>query len=101
MINRRDILTVLAFIALVVAVCMLFGGIDSAGGRAQTELVRDAVKSAALTCYAVEGSFPSDLEYLREHYALAYDEERYIVTYDAFASNLLPDIRVIERGAMA
>ena len=39
------------------------------------------------------------MEYLREHYRLAYDEDRYLVTYDSFASNMLPDIWVTEKGA--
>ena len=35
------------------------------------------------------------------HYGLRYNAERFIVVYDAFASNVLPDIRVLERGAGA
>ena len=63
--------------------------------------VRDAVRNAALTCYAVEGAYPEDLQYLRDHYGLAYDASRYKVTYDAFASNLLPDIYVVEVGGQS
>ena len=61
--------------------------------------VRRAVKDAAMTCYAVEGAYPADVEYLRTNYRLAYDEERYFITYEAFASNRIPDIWVTERGA--
>ena len=38
------------------------------------------------------------MEYLRENYGLSYDAERYAVDYDAFASNLIPEIRVVEIG---
>ena len=48
----------------------------------------------------MEGAYPSDVEYLREHYHLAYDESRYLITYEAFASNMIPDIWVTERGAV-
>ena len=58
-----------------------------------------AVKNAVLTCYAVEGTYPESLEYLREHYKLAYNTERFVVEYDAFASNVMPEIVVRERGA--
>lgn len=95
--NRRDVLALLVFAAVLIAGALLTGWVASAGSAAETELVRDAVKNAALTCYAVEGAYPSDLAYLREHYGLAYDEDRYIVAYDAFASNLMPEIRVRER----
>ena len=69
-------------------------------GEAQTRFVTDAVHNAALTCYAVEGAYPGDLEYLREHYGLAYDQSRYLVRYDSFGTNLMPDISVTEVEAM-
>ena len=98
--NRRDIikLAVLA-LALVLAVALV-GRIDRAQAGAETELVRDAVRNAAVTCYAVEGAYPDSVDYLREHYRLAYDENRYFVTYESFASNRIPDIYVTERGAV-
>jgi hypothetical protein len=48
----------------------------------------------------VEGMYPDDLKYLREHYNLSYNEERYIVYYRPLASNLMPSIKVAERGNM-
>ncbi|MBQ3373657.1 MAG: hypothetical protein IJG40_11050 [Oscillospiraceae bacterium] len=98
--NRRDImkLAVLA-VALIFAV-VLVNRIDSAHLSAETDLVRDAVRNAAVTCYAVEGAYPDSVDYLREHYQLAYDENRYFVTYESFASNRIPDIYVTERGAV-
>ena len=42
--------------------------------------------------------YPENLDYLREHYKLAYNTDRFIVDYDAFASNLMPTITVRERG---
>ena len=80
---------------------LLFGRIDAVQGREETEIVRKAVKDAALNCYAVERAYPENVDYLRTHYRLAYDEERYFVTYDAFSSNVMPDIWVTEKGAKA
>ncbi len=97
--SKRDIIK-LAVIALVLLLCVqLFGRIDQTQENEESQLVRNAIKDAVLTCYAVEGAYPDDLEYLREHYQLAYDEDRYFVTYESFASNHLPDIWVTERGA--
>lgn len=97
--NRRDVIKLLAIVAVLVLAVVLANRIDTAHGTAETEIVRSAVKNAALTCYAVEGAYPDDVAYLREHYRLAYDEDRYLVTYDSFASNMIPDIWVTERGA--
>ena len=96
--NRRDILKLLAIAAVLVLAVMLVSRIEKAQSSAETEIVRDAVKNAAITCYAVEGAYPDSVEYLRDHYQLAYDESRYFVTYEAFASNRIPDIYVTERG---
>ena len=90
------------FIKIAVIVCVLAGSvllIDRIGAvrwREESQIVRDAVKRAALTCYAVEGAYPMSLDYLCDNYGLAYDENRYRVTYDAFSSNLFPEIRVTE-----
>ena len=96
--GKKDIAAALLFVALMVGFVLMINSITSSGGSQEIELVRDAVKNAALTCYAVEGMYPEDLQYLRDHYKLAYNEERFIVTYDAFASNLMPAIQVRERG---
>ena len=47
-------------------------------------------------CYAAEGIYPPNLEYLEEYYGLQIDETRYTVHYSAFAENLMPDITVLE-----
>ena len=62
-------------------------------GREQLE---DAVRRAAVACYAAEGIYPPTVEYLEEHYGVQVDRERYTVMYEVFASNLMPDITVLE-----
>ena len=93
---RREIALVLLMILLIGGVWVLISRVGRRSGAAQTEFVTDAVHNAALTCYAVEGAYPDDLEYLRAHYGLAYDQDRYLVRYDSFGSNLMPDISVTE-----
>lgn len=95
---KREIAIVLLMLLLMAGVWMLVSRVGTSSGNAQTQFVVDAVHNAALTCYAVEGAYPDNLEYLRSHYGLAYDQARYRVTYSAFASNLLPEIYVTEVG---
>ena len=64
-------------------------------GRQQLE---DAVRRSAVACYAAEGIYPPNLEYLEEHYGIRVDRERYTVMYEIFASNLMPDVTVLENG---
>ena len=93
---RREIALVLLMILLIGGVWLVVSRLGDKSGTAQTQFVTDAVHNAALTCYAVEGAYPTDLEYLRAHYGLAYDQSRYLVRYDSFGSNLMPDISVTE-----
>jgi len=98
-IGKKDIAAGVVFVALIVGFVLLMNSLAPASGDQEAKLVYDAVKNATLTCYAVEGSYPENLDYLLEHYKLAYNSERYVVDYDAFASNILPAISVRERGA--
>ena len=97
-INKKDVAAILIFVALIVAFVFLINNITGKGNGRELDIVRDAVKNAALTCYAVEGMYPDDLAYLREHYHLSYNEEKYHVFYEPLASNLMPSIKVAERG---
>lgn len=96
--NHKDILAVVAFALVLTVCCLMIDSLGTAQTDAETELVYTAVRDAALSCYAIEGAYPPDLQYLRDHYGIRYDRSRYVVSYDAFASNLMPEIRVMIRG---
>lgn len=80
---------------------MLLYGLDGAQeGSAQEELriVKESITRAVVSCYAIEGVYPESFAYLQENYALHIDQEKYYVEYQVFASNIMPDITVIEVG---
>ena len=59
--------------------------------------IRAAVQRSALQCYAVEGAYPPDLQYLEDNYGLQVNRQDFYVTYEAFASNLPPTVRVTRK----
>lgn len=59
--------------------------------------LENALRRAAVACYGAEGCYPPDAAYLQEHYGIHYDAERYIVHYELFASNVMPEISVLEK----
>ena len=71
----------------------LENGVDAEGLRQMEE----ALRRGCAACYAVEGAYPPDLEYLEAHYGIRVDEEKYTVHYSMFAENLMPDITVLEK----
>ena len=100
-IGKKDIAAGVVFVALIAAFVLLVNSLTATSGSQETELVYDAVKNAALTCYAVEGAYPQSVEYLRANYGLAYDQDRYMVSYDASMGNMVPVIYVTEVEADA
>ena len=64
-------------------------------GRQQLE---DALRRSAAACYAAEGIYPPNVNYLAEHYGVQWDTERYTVFYEIFADNIMPEITVLEKS---
>lgn len=71
--------------------------VSSGNREEQRALAERAVRRAVVSCYAIEGFYPPDIEYLREHYGLSVDE-KYVIHYEAFASNVFPIIEVMDMG---
>lgn len=63
----------------------------------QADAVRQAVLNAAVQCNAIEGMYPGDVRYLEENYGLRLDHDRYIVDYELYAENILPEIEIIRK----
>ena len=85
---------------LVIAVCTASGIGQAAEKSRETELesAYESIRRAIVTCYAIEGRYPESYAYLKEHYPVRIDEEKYTVVYTAFASNLMPDVTILAHG---
>lgn len=89
--------------ALVIAITsaiifITIGNYGSGYSDKRAQEIKETIMSSAAQCYALEGKYPSDLEYLEEHYGLQLDHSNYVYHYDRFASNLFPNISVIPKG---
>ena len=89
----------LSIILFVVVFGLFLSGISSAEKSSASEgkkVLEQNIHKAVVSCYALEGAYPENLEYLKENYGLIIDETKYDVLYIAFASNIMPDISVNE-----
>ena len=81
------------------AVLALFWvGLEDLSGitaRQEAEGLANTVRQSAVHCYAIEGFYPDSIAYLEDHYGLQYDKDKYLISYEVFGSNLMPDISVI------
>ncbi len=86
--------------AILMAVCVWRLVLPTSGRDMDEESVKAmkaAVERCAMQCYVVEGAFPPSLAYLVENYGLQINEKEFYVSYDIFASNVPPAVKVISR----
>ena len=91
--------TTLGFLSLVGLFWIGLTSIETTNAQQQFQSLEQAIIRSAVHCYAVEGAYPSELAYLEENYQLEIDHERFIVHYDGFAANIVPEIIVIARDS--
>jgi hypothetical protein len=96
--HRRWLLRLVLAALVAVLVVLLSGRLKTDIARQSAQSVKDAVLRSAVQCYSVEGVYPSSVDYLEEHYGLMIDHDTYIIGYDSFSSNLLPQVSVLVRG---
>ncbi len=56
--------------------------------------IEDTISRYALQCYATEGAYPPNLDYLVENYGLFINEDKYIYEFETVAENIRPSIKV-------
>ena len=59
-------------------------------------VLEESILRATVKCYAVEGRYPDTIGYIERNYGIRIDRSKYVVHYENFASNLFPEITVIE-----
>ncbi|MEI8216908.1 MAG: hypothetical protein WCF96_07395 [Eubacteriales bacterium] len=93
----------LPIVISVLLLLFLVFGLNEARNSADKEgysYLQNAINRASIECYAVEGMYAPNIAYLENHYGLIIDHKKYIVHYEAFASNIMPDITVIDLSGM-
>ena len=89
-------------ILLVLAVLLLFSlsltRLEQGRQEEGKQQLEDALRRTAAACYAAEGFYPPNVAYMVQHYGLQYDADSYRVHYEVFASNLMPEITVVEKN---
>ena len=96
---KGKIFAILLVLVLVIA-CFSLGisRLETSHHQQDKALLEDVLRRTAVACFASEGFYPPDVAYMQQHYGLRYDENRFSVHYDRFASNLMPDITVTDKS---
>ena len=83
--------------ALALCAWLVFGLIRANAREQGAASLRNAIVESAKQCCAVEGSYPSSLEHLEQSFGLSVNHQDYVVTYESFASNIIPSVVVVPR----
>lgn len=94
---RDAVIAIALSAAAVIIVALSISNSDESRKSENMRIIENGVRRAATECYAVEGFYPEDIEYLIENYDLHIDENKCIVHYSPVSSNIMPDIRVIAK----
>ncbi len=95
--RTNRIIAAVVLVAAAVGLWLLFLNATSHTSEQGAASVRQSILDTAMQCCAIEGSYPSSLKYLEDHYGLVINRADYAVSYEAFAGNILPTVVVTPR----
>ena len=84
-------------VAAVLLFTMAVSRLDTDRQQQARSRLEDSVRRTAVACYAAEGFYPPSVDYMETNWGLQYEKDRYVVRYEVFASNLMPEITVLEK----
>ena len=93
----KALLAPLVIVAALVVFATAVNSLDSGRDEESLRQLETALHRGCVACYATEGVYPPDLDYLRDRYGIQIDEEKYMVDYQVIGRNLMPSITVLER----
>jgi hypothetical protein len=88
----------LSAVIFLILLGLFFWGVRSISSTTAAEektSLENSIVRSVVHCYAVEGRYPESLSYLEDHYGITYNHDKFMVDYEVFASNLMPQITVI------
>ncbi len=91
----RRVITSIAGMCLAVTV-LLWGisAVRQSSDDSQIDSLRQAIVRSAVHCYAMKGRYPESLDYIKDHYGISWNTDRYLVDYEITGANLMPDVTV-------
>ena len=60
--------------------------------------LRKSIDRAIVNCYAIEGAYPENIEYIEDNYGVVIDHEKFFVVYNILGPNVRPDVMVAPIG---
>ena len=88
------------FIAVIIFFSVFMTTLSNDNSGRNKNVLEKALYRSITQCYALEGFYPPDLDYLCSHYGFTYDTDHFFIDYQYIGSNLRPDTMIIERDGL-
>ena len=91
-------IAIVLFLIIVAAILTGINRTSDVRSDEEMQMAEDSVRRAVVSCYAIEGRYPESYQYLKDNYGISIDDSKYIVHYEIFASNIMPEITITSTG---
>ncbi|MEG2245238.1 MAG: hypothetical protein RSB84_07095 [Erysipelotrichaceae bacterium] len=85
------------FVIILIVILQGFNTSDAAEKAKEYKQVEAVIQKSISECYAMEGRYPKDFEYLKKHYQIHINSKRYKVYYQYQGENIIPIVDIIEK----
>ena len=93
-IARIIIILILGFIVFFSVYSMI--NFNNSHVQHQTTDIKRIIEKALVQCYALEGCYPANVEYVQK-YGVIFENQRYYYYYEWLGGNLMPIVEVIKK----
>ena len=94
-------LPIVFFVVILVVFFILLGTVSDDTLARQKQSLETALEHDIAQCYALEGMYPADVDYLTKHYGLTYDHDTFVIQYTFYGENLYPDYVVTYKSGVS
>lgn len=94
----RGLLLPVIVVAALLCFSAAVNNLENGRSSEEKQRLEETLRRSCVACYAAEGVYPPNVDYLKAHYGLQIDEKRYIIRYSVYGENLMPDITILENN---
>ncbi len=95
--DKLKIIFVSIFLLLIIFLYFAVNNAERGANEEKYDILKDALGRSIVQCYAIEGFYPPNVEYLEKNYGLIVNHDKYIISYNVFASNIMPEFDVFRK----
>lgn len=97
--KKKKLISGSAFGVVLFIACFMFfivsiSNVSDEVDENEIKTLKNTIDKAVITCYAIEGVYPENLQYIEDNYGVVVDHEKFFVVYNLLGPNVKPDVIV-------